>query len=132
MCSQVYYSPAFLRQSIGDALTALRMLAEVYRAARILFPLEEDFQGSNVIVHIDQLKAAGSAADVCTTCGNGQVWLLVCTGSSEAVVQAVSLFDGEGGLSARGPPQAHQVLRIGTPMLTVPADTASESAEPDC
>ena len=116
MCSQVYYSPAFLRQSVGDALTALRMLAEVYRAARVLFPLEEDFQGSNVVVHIDRLKAVGSAVDVCATYEKGQIWVLVCTGSSEAVVQVVSLFGGEGGLSA--PPQAHQVLRIGTPMLT--------------
>ena len=36
----VYYSPAFLRNlSPADALPALRILAEVYRRARQLWPL---------------------------------------------------------------------------------------------
>ena len=120
----MYYSPAFLRQSIGDALTALRVLAEVYRAARALFPLEEDQQGSSVVVHIDQLKAAGSAVDACSASAKGQIWVLVCTGSCEAVVQLVSLFDSDDGLRSRVPPQAHQVLRIGTSMLAVEPATS--------
>ena len=96
------------------------MLAEVYRAARALFPLEEDQQGSSVVVHIDQLKAAGSAVDACSAYAKGQIWLLVCTGVCEAVVQRVSLFDSDDGLPSR-PSQAHQVLRIGTSTLAVEA-----------
>ena len=38
----VYYSPAFVRHLAPvDALPALRILAEVYRRARQLWPLQE-------------------------------------------------------------------------------------------
>ena len=60
----VYYAPAFLRQSIGNALAGLRVLAGVYRAARALFPLSEGIEGT-VLVYIGQLKAGGAAGSLC-------------------------------------------------------------------
>ena len=121
LCVQVYYSPAFLRQSIGDALTALRVLAEVYRAARNLFPLqqaESDGPIGTVTVHIDQLKAAGAAKDLCTTGpAEGQVWLLVRTSDHEASVQGLSLFEDA---VIMAPSEPHRVLRLGKPLLAPP------------
>ena len=116
---QVYYSPAFLRQSISNALAGLRVLAEVYRAARTLYPVSESAEcsGSTVVVHIDQLKAAGSADRVCNTASqNGHIWYLVRTSACEAVVQSVPLFD-DGVFSL--PNDTHQVLRIGIRLLHV-------------
>ena len=54
----VYYSPAFLRNMAPtQALEALRMLAEVYRRARRLWPLTRT-QGNDhaVTIRIDQIK----------------------------------------------------------------------------
>lgn len=55
----VYYSPA-LMQKAGkkDPLAALQMLAEVFRRARVLWPLDDSEEASNktVIVRIDVLK----------------------------------------------------------------------------
>ena len=60
----LYYAPAFLRQSVGNALVGLRVLAGVYRAARALFPLSEGIEGT-VLVYIGQLKAGGAAGSLC-------------------------------------------------------------------
>lgn len=122
----VYYSPAFMRQSIEDALTGLRVLAEVYRAARALFPLiEEGEAGGSVVVHIDQLKAAGTAKKLCTTdLFGGQIYLLVRTSPYEAVVQSVSLFEDA---VLMAPSEEHRVLRFGSPMLTAGAGGGQSS-----
>lgn len=52
----VYYSPAFVRKlAPKDTGPALALLAEIYRCARKLWPLEEDMSGT-VTVRIDQVK----------------------------------------------------------------------------
>ena len=56
----IYYSPAFLRQLTPQhAKDGLRLLAEVYRRARSLWPLRPDEDigdGDAVTVRVDQLK----------------------------------------------------------------------------
>jgi len=109
----VYYSPAFLRQSVSNALAGLRVLAGVYRAARELFPLSAD-HGGCVIVHIDQLKAEGDIGSLCATAGIGNLWLLVRKGEREAVAERYALFDN---VSLAPPDEPHHVLRIDKSLL---------------
>jgi len=109
----VYYSPAFLRQSVSNALAALRVLAGVYRAARELFPLSAD-HGGCVIVHIDQLKAEGDIESLCATAGIGNLWMLVRKGEREAVAERYALFDN---VSLTPPDEPHHVLRIDKSLL---------------
>ena len=56
----VYYSPAFVRSvAKDDGAAALRMLAEVYRQARHLWPHGGGEEGpASVTIRIDQLKDA--------------------------------------------------------------------------
>ena len=112
---QVYYSPAFLRKSSGHLLAALRVLASVYRAARSLFPVSNSEGSSGTIVYIDQLNAAGPADDLCSACGDGQMWLLVRQSDREAVVQRYSLFDHN---FFEPPAKACHVLRITSSLLS--------------
>ena len=94
---------------MGNALAGLRVLAGVYRAARVLFPLGDSYSGA-VLVHIDQLKAAGDIESLCASSGIGDLWMLVRKGEQEAVVERLALFD-----SVSLPPadELHQVLQIG-------------------
>ena len=87
----VYYSPAFLRQSVSNALAGLRVLAVVYRAARELFPLSADHVGC-VTVYIDQLKAEADIESLCATAGIGNLWMLVREGEREAVAKKYVLL----------------------------------------
>ena len=95
-------------------LAALRVLASVYRAARSLFPVSDSESSSGIIVYIDQLNAAGPASDLCSACGDGQMWLLVRQSNREAVVQRYSLFDHN---LFEPPAKAYHVLRISSSLL---------------
>ena len=112
---QVYYSPAFLRQSNNNLSVALRLLACVYRAARSLFPLSDRGSDVGVIVYIDQLNKAGPADSLCAAVGDGQLWLLIRTGDCEAVVKRYSLFNHT---RFKPPTEAYQVLHISTSLLS--------------
>ncbi len=98
---------------MGNALAGLRVLAGVYRAARVLFPLGDSYSGA-VLVHIDQLKAAGDIESLCASSGIGDLWMLVRKGEQEAVVERLALFD-----SVSLPPadELHQVLQIDRSLL---------------
>ena len=111
----MYYSPAFLRQSSGHLLSALRVLASVYRAARSLFPLSDIEGSSGTIVYIDQLNAAGPADDICSATGDGQMWLLVQQSDREAVVQRYSFFDHN---VFEQPAKPYRVLHINSSLLS--------------
>jgi len=92
----VYYSPAFLRQSSRDskgARLALAQLAATYRTARSLFPFNPKDTGKSVTVRIDQLKAVGDAATVCTSYCDGSMWILVRKSLQEAIVEQHSQRD---------------------------------------
>jgi len=86
----VYYSPAFLRQSAQEhSRLALYALAEVYRAARALYPLSNDPSecGRTVTVRIDQLKASTDAAAAAAACASGHCWMMVRKSAQEAQVE---------------------------------------------
>ena len=114
---QVYYSPAFLRNSSGHLLAALRVLAAVYRAARSLFPLSDTEGSGGKIVYIDQLNAAGPADTLCSAAGACQLWLMVQTGDREAVVRRYSNVPDHNVLEP--PTETHRVLHI-SPLLLSP------------
>jgi hypothetical protein len=119
----VYYSPAFLRQSVSNALAGLRVLAVVYRAARELFPLSADHVGC-VTVHIDQLKAdsaEGGIEILCATAGIGNLWMLVRKGEREAVAEQYALLDN---ITLTAPKEPHHVLRIDKSLLATAVHTA--------
>ena len=89
----VYYSPHFVRAEAKDnEVVALRMLAEVYRAARCLWPRSDDAAASacTVTVHIAEMKnlRTGAIQDVF---GQGDVWLLKRVSDKEAVVTRAPL-----------------------------------------
>lgn len=53
----IYYAPALLQKAgAAKCFDALRVLADVFRAARVLFPLEESRVEDTVIIRIDALK----------------------------------------------------------------------------
>lgn len=107
----VYYSPAFVKIAAHDHLTiALRMLAEIYRAARQLWPMRADSAGEGVTVHIGKLRGLKVVDDISSASYlKGQVWLLVQTSAQEAVVQLESISDAVS-LAANGTP--HVLLRF--------------------
>ena len=87
----IYYAPAYLRGALHDEpLAALLILAEVYRAARALFPCsptDEARAHGSVTVHIGQLKAAIGAREIVDAAAHGDGWLMVKKGETEAVVE---------------------------------------------
>jgi len=92
----IYYSPAYLRHCCGAkdvkiARDALHALAEVYRAARLLWPLEsKDASGQaasqTVTVMIDELKSSATA-EVLGQYSAGKVWVLLRSNAKEAEVR---------------------------------------------
>ena len=82
----VYYSPAFVRKlAPADTTAALTLLAEIYRRARKLWPLE-DAASSTVTVRIDQIKEL-SLQEIQAVYGVGDSWLLSRRNDKEAVVE---------------------------------------------
>ena len=67
-------------------LQALRLLAEVYRRTRELWPLNEAAEKQNVTVRIDQIKDLPSA-DIQGAYAAGDSWLLSKRNDLEAVVE---------------------------------------------
>jgi len=82
----VYYSPAFIRSLIpAETLDALRLLAEVYRRSRALWPLSPS-GNYTVTVRVDQIKEL-SLADIQSVYADGESWLLAKRNDLEAVVE---------------------------------------------
>jgi len=119
----LYYSPAYIRhccalqeappaaalQPSGSALWheaphmldeirgALNVLSEVYRAARVLWPLTKDAQEegdalTNVTIMISELSKSG-AQDVLRGYSTGHCWLLQKVGASHGTVVVMSMTD---------------------------------------
>ena len=92
----VYYSPAFVRSlAMADKpLAALRLLAEVYRRARVLWPLTSldasgtagALQKNNVTVRIDQIKGL-SLEEIHSVYASGNSWLILKRNEQEAIVE---------------------------------------------
>lgn len=88
----VYYSPAFVRGlTPGHAVHMLRLLAEVYRRARKLWPLQpikaDNVKGGHTVtVRIDQIKEL-SLVEIQCVYAEGNSWLLYKRNDLEAVVE---------------------------------------------
>ena len=98
----VYYSPAYLRhccatKDVAVARDALHALSEVYRAARLLWPLESEggaqeggagaqAASQTVTVMVDELKSSGTA-EVLGQYSAGKVWVLLRSNAKEAEVR---------------------------------------------
>ena len=91
----LYYSPAFIRVVAHDDATvgtALRILAELYRSARRLYPESDAQAGSTVTIHLGQIKGL-CVEEILATYSKGFAWLLEWKSESEAVVVQHSLVD---------------------------------------
>jgi hypothetical protein len=89
----VYYSPAFVRSlAPHHALEALRVLAEVYRRARQMWPLGRSDSGAaeSVTIRIDQIKEL-KLTEIQGVFTQGESWLLCRKNDVEAVVERHSL-----------------------------------------
>ena len=88
----LYYSPAFLRTAArSDALSGLRMLADVYRQARSLWPFSEAQAAEHVTIRIDQIKEH-PPQHVMDGYLWGESWLLVKRNEREAVIERHTLY----------------------------------------
>lgn len=105
----VYYSPAFLQHLAPEnALVALLVLADVYRSARAIWPLEltPEAEGRTVTVHVGAIKGV-SSAKLHAAHAQGSCWRLVQKGSLDAVVELTPLLEmarlsGGGSQGAKG------------------------------
>jgi hypothetical protein len=83
----IYYGPAFLQSLGGDnASKRLSVLAEVYRAARSLWPPNVAQVGTTVTVRIDTIKML-STADIVDAMKHGKVWVMVKHNELEAFIE---------------------------------------------
>jgi len=84
----VYYSPAFVRKLTPEhARDALRLLAEVYRRARSLWPLKpEGADEDTVTVRIDQIKEL-NLLDIQSIYAGGESWCLSRRNAKEGVIE---------------------------------------------
>eukprot|EP00326_Haptolina_ericina_P043239 CAMPEP_0181257476 /NCGR_PEP_ID=MMETSP1096-20121128/50265_1 /TAXON_ID=156174 ORGANISM="Chrysochromulina ericina, Strain CCMP281" /NCGR_SAMPLE_ID=MMETSP1096 /ASSEMBLY_ACC=CAM_ASM_000453 /LENGTH=613 /DNA_ID=CAMNT_0023355797 /DNA_START=93 /DNA_END=1934 /DNA_ORIENTATION=- len=82
----IYYSPAFVRKLTPDSTeNALALLAEVYRRARRLWPLDPN-ANTTVTVRIDQIKEL-TLQEIQAVYAVGDSWLLSRRNDLEAVVE---------------------------------------------
>jgi len=86
----VYYGPAFL-QNLGQDNPAQRLsiLAEVYRRARELWPVNVAKAAQHVIIRVDMIKSL-STAQILDAMGKGDVWLMMKHNESEAFIERCS------------------------------------------
>eukprot|EP00440_Ansanella_granifera_P066560 gb/GFBE01072188.1/.p1 GENE.gb/GFBE01072188.1/~~gb/GFBE01072188.1/.p1 ORF type:complete len:957 (+),score=177.15 gb/GFBE01072188.1/:1-2871(+) len=86
----IYYGPAFLQAIGSDSIgQRLRMLAEVYRCARELWPESPSQMAACVYVRIDTIKGL-SLTDIKSVMMKGELWLIAKHNESEAFVERAS------------------------------------------
>jgi hypothetical protein len=88
----VYYSPAFLRSlAPTDAYAALRILAEVYRRARALWPLRPTTDNAHAVtIRIDRLREL-KLSSILGAFANGQAWTLARKNDNEAITECIGV-----------------------------------------
>ena len=88
----VYYSPAFMRNAVrSDTLSGLRMLADIYRQARSMWPFSEKSTGEHVTIRVDQIKEH-PPHHLMDGYMWGESWLLVKRNEREAIVEHHPLY----------------------------------------
>jgi hypothetical protein len=86
----IYYGPAFLQTMGSDPpLLRLRILTEVYRCARALWPESLSRVATSVHVRIDTIKGL-SCSEIKEALSKGDLWLLTQHNNSEAFVERSS------------------------------------------
>lgn len=86
----VYYGPAFLQNLGNDCpIRRLSILAEVYRRARELWPLNVAKAAQNIIIRVDMIKSLTSS-ELQGAMANGDVWLMLKHNESEAFIERSS------------------------------------------
>jgi len=86
----IYYGPALMQKAGKEnPTTTLRILAEVYRQSRSLFPASPQKADDNIIVRIDALKVL--ALQNILSHDNETVWVLSKMSSKEAAVQLLPI-----------------------------------------
>jgi len=119
----LYYAPAFLRQccmprsapsprmvelsAAEQARDGLHTIAEIYRAARKLWPLTHKASGDTVTVMVDEIKSCGTR-DLHDAYTDGYAWLLVRSGKSSANVRKTPI----GELPAQMSTGTCEILRL--------------------
>lgn len=85
----IYYGPAFL-QALGSdsAVLRLRILAEIYRCSRELWPESAGAVATSVHVRIDTIKGL-KVAEILDV-SRGELWLVTKHNESEAFVERAS------------------------------------------
>lgn len=87
----VYYGPALLQKHVDgqeDLTSALRILCEVMRAGRKLFPLQDELENTTVILQIAALKATAIKSILRASDGEARKqWVLIRQNDKEAVVE---------------------------------------------
>jgi len=86
----IYYGPAFL-QALGsdDPCERLKILAEMYRAARELWPANTAAVGQTVIIRIDTVKSL-SVDEIVSMWRNDLTWIMIKQNNLEAVIESSS------------------------------------------
>jgi len=86
----IYYGPAFL-QALGSdsAVLRLRILAEIYRCARELWPESASAVATSVHVRIDTIKGL-KVQEIQDVLFRGELWLVTKHNESEAFVERAS------------------------------------------
>eukprot|EP00967_Tisochrysis_lutea_P121729 scaffold200806_cov31-Tisochrysis_lutea.AAC.1 len=85
----IYYSPALLQASgASHADEALRLLAEVYRRARQLWPASKEAVGGTVTIRIDAIKDL-AVEDIYDSYTYGDSWVLTRLNDLEGTVERV-------------------------------------------
>jgi len=120
----VYYSPAFIKIAAHESMVvALRMLAEIYRAARRLWPRTSDDAGKTVTIHIGKLRGLRIFSEVATTPYlAGRMWVLKRQSDNEGVVECEEL---DKMLSSSGPAA---VLHFWSSMYDAQEGTGGEAS----
>jgi len=86
----IYYGPAFLQNMGNDSPAAkIRMLAEIYRLARIIWPAQAEKVAQYVTIRIDCIKEI-SVADIRKAPLSGDKWVIVKRNETEAFVERSS------------------------------------------
>merc|ERR1719330_2134081 len=86
----VYYGPAFLQNLGNDCpIRRLSILAEVYRRARELWPLNVARAAHNMIIRVDMIKSLTSW-EIQQAMLKGDVWLMLKHNESEAFIERSS------------------------------------------
>lgn len=97
----VYYGPAFL-QALGKdpPLKRLRVLAEVYRCGRTLYPATREQQERHVSIRVDTIKSMSLVSMVEAT-KLGKVWVVAKHNENEAFVELSTLLEANSSIVAR-------------------------------